>query len=340
MPAVKPTAGAKNVLAKLKAGGASKAFDGHKSDETKFGAGGDLPDGIEGGIAKLTEAKLDLHKEGKNKDKPYMMLTGIVVSPKTHNGLNVEGLRASKIIGLYAVGQGKSAKTQDDQIGVALNEMRKLGIETKDLSLDDWEDALNALLQEGPYFRFRTWKGEATPQFPNPRVNVEFRGKCEFTENGEGTEPHLEDSTESAAEEGQEAEPAEGDEDWAALGELADGGDTDAATKITAKAEELGIKDEAEGAENWTAAGVLIVETLAGGAPEGGDEGEPTPEPWKPKKGDFYDYKKPGARKAVSYEVTAVFAETVNLKAVEGGEVLRAVKWTSDPMTLGGKPLE
>ena len=132
-----------NILGKLKQQGAAKAFDGHKADETKLSGGGDLPAGIDAGKAQLIEAKLDEHKEGENKGKIYMMLTGIVVEPQQY-----AGLRAMKLIGLYDGKPGPNQKKQADRIAEALNEMRKLGVDTAGLSLDDWEAALEALKHE------------------------------------------------------------------------------------------------------------------------------------------------------------------------------------------------
>jgi len=339
MPSQTATGAAKNIAGKLKAAGAGRGFDNHKSDETKFGAGGDLPAGIEQGIAKLTVAKIDEYKsDSKLAGKLYMMFTGVVVSPKEHGGVPIEGLQFNQLVGLHDKkdGKGKITKSQEDMIGIALNEMRKMGIETKGLTLEDWEDALKALEQEGPYFRFRTWAGKATAEFPNPRTNYDLRGKCEFHSNG--AEGRVEDNSDPVASDSPSGDASE--EDWAAIGEAADADDTDAKAKISSKAKELNLIKEVEKAENWAAGAAIIAEALGGNeGSSAGDSGE-AEAPWAPEVGQFYGFKKVGARKAVEHEVTAVFKETVNLKNTETGDIIKAVKWTSDPPTLGGKPLE
>lgn len=265
MPAQTAPASASSILAKLKQRGADKAWNKHKADETRFGAGGDLPSGIEGGVAQLTTAKLDTHKDGDNKGEPYLILTGIVKRPAVHGDVQTRGLRAMKIVGLYARkarGGGKDT-TMEDAIDNALNEMRKLGVETEGLTLDDWPDVLNALQETKPHFRFRTWTGQATPQFPNPRVNVDFRGVIEdYVDDSDGSDGIVDETGgETAAYETNGHAGAEDGTDtatqsYAGLGEAADAGEYDPQVTLTEAAKEAGLDPEAY--PSWTALGEAL----------------------------------------------------------------------------------
>lgn len=324
-----------NLKGKLKGvlGGAVKK---HRTDDTVVPGGGDLPPGIDNGIAQLVEAKIDEHKDGNQKGKLFAFFSGVVVSVGESDPKGVIGRRASKIIGLYPSQDGK--KTTEDRVAELLNEMRLLGVDTSNLSEDDIEDALAALKAEAPYFAFRTWRGNATPAFPNPRTNTTFSGKVDHDEDGAGAEGGTVEDSSGAGEqagdagEGSSTEGGEGDEpDWTALGEAADGGDTEAAAKIESTGNELGIGEAVGGAENWLAGAMLIQEHLAGG--EGGAEA-----PWVPSVGETYKIKPAGAKKAVDVEITAVFESksTLNYKGADGKPV-KGVKYDSDAKTIAGQ---
>src|SRR5690606_14260673 len=78
MPAQKAT----SALLKKLGPGFKNAFNKHKEDETDYGAAGNLPAGIEGGIARLSKIEVKEFQTGKLKGKPYMSFTGVVVSPQ------------------------------------------------------------------------------------------------------------------------------------------------------------------------------------------------------------------------------------------------------------------
>ena len=139
----------------------SKAVEAHKGDETKFsGGGGDLPGGIENGIAQLVLCKFGVYEKGEFEGEYYWMAQGVVVSPKKHAGIVIEGLRTS--IGPEAICDtpNKARKTTEEHVAWVLNEMRKLGVDTSELSGDDLESTAEALQELGPHFRFRTWQGQ------------------------------------------------------------------------------------------------------------------------------------------------------------------------------------
>lgn len=305
MPVQKQASPVAGILKKL-----SGAVNKHRDDETRMG-GGNLPGGISGGIAKFAGGKIDEYKEGKNKGKPYMSLVGIVTHP-----LEYRGMHTRNRVDLFAKGEGEKHKTEDDMVGIALNELRKLGISTKGISADDIPDLIDAKAKEDVSFRFHTTATTPTKQYPNVRVYENWDGAIEHhTDNGE-VENAVEDETveSNGAAEGS---GDSGDVDWAEVGTAAENGDTDAQQQIKDAAESAGIGDEVDNADNWIAAAAL----LGGGSTEGDDEAPP-------EKGDTVKYKPPKAKKQVECEITAVFEgkKTCNLKD-ENGNSYKGIAW-------------
>ena len=153
-----------------------KAHATHATAETTFSNFGDPPAGIDNGVARLVECKFDEYKEGDNKGQPYFYAAGVIVSPKEHGGVPCDGLRVSIMCPLHDTPNRTSRKTFEDHLGWVYNELRKLGVDTTQLDPADLESTAEALKQSAPFFRFRTWKGKATPQFPDPRTNTDFCG--------------------------------------------------------------------------------------------------------------------------------------------------------------------
>lgn len=303
MPATKSASPAAEIAKKL-----SGSFNKTKSNETKVFSG-NLPGGINGGLAEFGGGKLDYYKEGLNKSKPYMSLFGIVRAPKEHVGMQTR-IR----VDLFAKGQGDKSKSEEEMVDIALNELRKLGIDTSALNPEDWQDAIDSKAKEGVVFRFSTSQSAPTKQYPNPRIWENWNGTIEsYESNGEeGTsttvveEPTASNDTSDSSEEN----------DWAAIGEAAEGGDTEAQNKIKEEADNRGLGEEVDGADNWIEAAALL-------------GGEAATEAATPEKGDTVNYKPPKAKKSIECEVTAVFEgkKTVNLKD-ENGNSYKGIAWT------------
>lgn len=331
---------------------AAQAFNNHKGEDTDYGQGGDCPAGIEGGVAQLTECKFDVHADGQFKGKVFFYAAGIVVAPKlADNGMVVEGLRTYQMCPLYDTPQRQTRKTQDDHLGWILNELRKLGLETANMEIGDLEDAVAALKEQKPYFQFRTWKGEPSKQYPNPRTNhVWIKALPDYVP--EGGDPATAGVEETPAEEPDEqpdepapppakktatagkgappkktpppaAEPADDEPDAAALAEAADGGDRAAAAKLKELAMGEGIEEDAiDNADNWTAVAELIAASNGGGEPADDEPAE-----WVPVTKEVVSYKPKGAKKAIDCEVIMVNTEkqTVNLRSNVDKAVIKAV---------------
>jgi len=310
-----------------------KAFNTHKSDDTNMGGGAELPPGIEGGIAQLVECKFDQYKRGPNQGEYFFYAAAVVVQPTEHGGIGIEGLRTSIMEPLCDTPQ-RSRPDMDAHLDWVLNELRKLGVATDDIDFDDIEDVAAAIKAEGPYMRFRTWQGEPTEQWPNPRVNHQWGGACTYTPDDDGDA--VVDNTDDDDEDDEDDTPAPVEDttdssDLDALAAASDEGDEEAQSKLADAAFEAGVDEEdVSNAENWVAVAELVKavdQDETDDDDDDDDDDEATD--WQPEKGEVYSYKPPKARKTVDCEVTAVFSgkETCNLKNLDDGKVYKAVSW-------------
>lgn len=271
-----------------KLGNAGKqGFDENKDKPPEYGSGGDLPDGINGGIAKLVDCKFDQYKQGNNVGKLFFYAAGVVVQPKEHNGIRIEGLRTSIMEPLFDdPKKATGRKTVQEHMGWILNELKKLGVDTSGMSYDSLESTVEALKEAAPYFRFRTWKGQkaTTGQYAGqePRVQHTWSGAIpDYTEDEDSQVNAVDDQVEETPEEPEADEtPAEDtpDFDEADLTSLAkkadnkkDKGAGEAQKRLTEMAESQGwTEDEISGADNWTA----VAQMIRDGKPEESSDDE------------------------------------------------------------------
>ena len=355
MPAVK---GKSLLISKL-----GKAFieahEQHRGDETEFSQFGELPPGIENGIAQLVDCKFDTYKKGDMEGNLYFYAAGVVVSPSevtirnspTDKGQNipVRGLRTSIMEPLCDT-PSRSRQTIKEHMAWIYNELRKLGMDTASLTPDAVEVACEALKKAQPHFRFRTWRGQPTEQYPDPRTNHSWNGFCEEPTSNEPamadeTAPVAKGPTTAPSKNGAPTAPsatsAEESPDIAQLVAAADAGNPE---QLSETALALGI-DQAviDSADSWKAVGELIEAALAGneGATEQHpDEPEEHPaakEAPEPKLKGVYAYrpvdpktKKPVV-KAVEVEVTSLDkkTQTVSLVRIDNRKVAyKAVAWS------------
>jgi hypothetical protein len=163
---------------------AVEAFNKHKGDETEYGNFGDLPPGIDGGIAQLVDCRVLEIKEGKQNAGELMFFArGVVVEPEEvedpRTGLVVRIKNRNTTISepLFHT-PGRARETFEDHMAHVLNQLRKLGLSTEDIAATDEEfnAQLATLKESAPFFRFRTWQGPKSDQYPNPRVNHTWEG--------------------------------------------------------------------------------------------------------------------------------------------------------------------
>ena len=186
-----------------------KAHENHKADDVKYDANGGLPAGIENGIAQLKTCKFGQYEKGDNKGEFYLMMTGIIVEPKAHEGVPVQGLRTS-IMEPMCDTPTRSRKSVDDHVAFVYNEFKKLGADTADADPDNLEELAAAVQEAAPYFRFRTWKGSVA-------TSGQYAGKESRTQevwNGivigyeQEVSGEVEDETEEAAKPAPAKKPA------------------------------------------------------------------------------------------------------------------------------------
>lgn len=295
-----------------------KAVIEHKDEPVNFGGGGDLPDGINAGVAQLVDCRFDQYKDGSMQGEYFFLAAGVVIAPEVHDNVRVAGLR-TQIMEPMCDTPDRSRKTISEHVAWVLNEMRKLGVDTSSLGIDDLEPAAAALKGESPHFRFRTWKGkkQTTGPFANqePRVQEQWKGSCEF--DGEATTAVEDHSVEAVPDDEVEA-AASGDVDIAALGKAADAGDEDASATLEDLANAKGI--DAGEIATWVEVAEML---LAEGEPVAADETT------TPKKGEIWYYKPPKAKKYAECEVTAVFdkAQKVNIKNLDTQESYKSIEF-------------
>lgn len=332
------------------------ALANHAQDETTYGQDFvDLPGGITGGIARLVDAKIGEYKTGANKGKPFLYMAGVVLEPKEapnivkawQNGkvqvvssekLNVQGQRTSLMLPLCKTSRRDGeTTTMDENIGKALNEVRKVGGEDCTESIDtpeDLEAVLEALKEAGPYFKFSTRSSDPTEAYPTQMVWESWRGSKDL----EDYVPEEGDDVIDDTEEGEEPDTDEDDsaeeEDLDALGADADQDDEASQEYLTGRAKKVGL--DPDDYEDWTS----LADALTEGASDPDDkedeeesedeelDGEEE-EDRAPEKEEVYLYKPPKHRKSIQCEVTAVFAgkQTCNLKSLDDEKVFKAVPW-------------
>lgn len=342
-----------------------KAHAAVKDKPAESQGGGEVPAGVEGGIAKLVSFSVGPMKKGKNAGKDMVSLRGIAVAPDfLPNGQKVAGLGTSVMFPLCDTPDRKGTQKMEDHWDNFTNAVKLLAgdealaaieVDPKlppdkqaQQVIDGTFQIVKDLIEGGCTFSFRTWIGEATAEYPNPRTNHVWDRACEWAPEGQAADPgggvDTPDEGEAPAEEPAAEEPSieaesEAPTDGVDLGALLAAADKDSTGKTAAgrpavaKLKELGIaagmtEEDIDNAENWGAV-VEFINSAGASAEEAAAEPEPEPEaPWEPAKGDVVKYalrgkdgkvmagkdKKP--IKASDHEVLTVSAKnrTVTLK--------------------------
>jgi len=319
----------------------AKAFEGSKNNEVVYDRGGELPV-IQAGVAQLISMTIGVYKNGPNKDKPFFRAAGTVLSPKKvrdddGNEIPVAGLQTSIMIPLCDTKTQKGEVTKmEEHMEKMINEVKKFGVDLSEVSFDDFDSTLEALVETAPQFKFRTWKSKATKEYPDPRCNHVWNGIVE-------EDDQVSTDDEGAVEVDDDAEAGEDDASESDTGEDDAGGEEDTssaddapavdekqlaelvkkANKKDKKAQqeliELAVaaghtQEEAENADDWESVAALAREPVGGGD---GDSGEGDSSSDEIEVGNQVQYrpidaktKKPG--KAVDCEVVKVY-KTGNL---------------------------
>lgn len=272
------------------------AIKAHAKDETDYGMDfSQLPGGIYGGIAILSDAKMGVYKSGRNVGKKFIYLQGTVEHPKSaaritkvlKNGKvevvstveeDIEG-KFTKLTLPWCESKNSKGETTSLDVNVknALNVLRTLGGDecTADLESEaDVEGLLKALVEQSPRFKFNTETRDPTAQYPNPMTFERWLGRKgleDYVPSENGSVAGTMDNT--GADKAAPAAVGEGrtDElDNKTLDELVEiaKGDEDDATegdsvkaarqKILDIAKELGVFEAANDASDWDEAKGVI----------------------------------------------------------------------------------
>jgi hypothetical protein len=332
-----------------------QAAEEHREDEVEFSGFSDLPPNINNGVAKLTKCWFGQFENGDNAGEYFFMAQGTVLEPLEAQDYDLEGNATSTVrtfgattkIGPEPVCDTPNAKgqrkTMADHLKWVQNEMKKLGASPDSLTGDALEQTAAALTEAQPTFRFRTWRGKKSAQFPNPRTNHSWEGLIDYDESSSPAAAELVRDDSAPGGNGVAAAPAgraaavDSDPDGA-LAELvarATAQEQDAIDSLTAIALEAGVsQEEVDGAGDWQEVYDLLTSRTAGGEePEATEEGPPP----DPAKGDIVGYRPldPRTKKPVKRPISCeiVFADrkskTVTLKRLDDNKLIAKVKWDS-----------
>jgi hypothetical protein len=306
-------------------------FELHKNDETTYGGGSDLPAGINGGIAQLTEMKIDEYKEGDNKGKLYLQIAGVVKSPEEHAGVKIAGLHTRKMLKLFA----NNRDSKEQAVSKALNEVRKMGGITSEIKARDLPKLMEALKNEAPHFRFRTYSftPPGAADDAEPMIIHEHKGKMDnYESNGSSG---VVDNTGTPSDAGASQVS---DEDWDAVLAAANSDDGEAQTKLQDTCKAMGMTaEEVDAIGSWEECVEIIRKGGAGGGSSeqsGGTEGT-----WKPEVNDEITVKLKGMKSAQKLKVKQVFKTTLHLYNETTKKDYKGIDWTSNPPTVGGVEL-
>lgn len=281
----------------------------HANDPIRFGSQ-DPPPGITNGIARLIEAGFAQVAEGKqNAGEYYFRAAGTIVEPKTveHNGsaVNVEGLRTTIIMPMYATGK----LSQEENFDRVRNMLGMLGGEgfMDGAELDSWEERAATLQEAAPFFRFST---KYKPAAPKPGGGEYPEGVYQNWYGNKGLEnysPNPDDGTvddtgggdaggrEEAGGDDGSGNDSDGDTDYTAmsledLAAAATDNDTAAQEEISRRGEEAGVGQETNDAQSWEDAIKVIADATKPKAGKGGKGGGKAAAGVTPKVGETYSY--------------------------------------------------
>jgi hypothetical protein len=355
----------------------SKAIQNHASDNTRQARSfGELPGGIKGGIAQATSAKIGNYREGTQyAGEQYLQIMATIVSPNQVTAIEpfwdaeankvsfkdpvkvqVQGMYLSKMLPLCTTQNPRQKKEEeqtdaDENVDIALNELRKIGLDTSELS-DEAELVQLLEVVADPevslFFKFSTTYRNPSEAYPEAGIWENWNGNQgveDFTLDGEEEEHEEEEvdvedeEAEVEEEEDEEEEEVEEEEEEGAAylegdGEAADEGNEPAAARLTQAASDADIDPNKY--ETW-----VEVEELLGTEEEEEDEGEDEKEVEEeeeeegeetvPEKGDVFNFKPPKKRKSVPCIVMASFEgkHTCNLKDLASGLSYKGIGWDS-----------
>lgn len=366
---------AQSGLARKYGGRLDAAVKAHAADETDFGFQ-QLPPGIRNGVAEVTKCYFDEYKSGTNKGEYYLRMEAVVLSPVMHrlpdgSMMKIAGMTTSIMRPMCETKNSEGKITpQDANVAEAMNEFRKLGVETAQVQTGaDLEVLAAAADQAVP--PIRTWFS-TSERVPRPGTNDKpgvwenwngskgledwtppedaAAGVVDETRTPESvgavaTNGHHSTATRPVAAAGPASLTQPGaysDEgsinaaDVDALVEKAESGDNDAANDINDMAKKLGVFDQTKDLQTWAEAGEVIKAALTGdvdptaSTDEAQAEDSPPPAKPDPTLNSTYKYK-PMVKGPGGRQVQAKKAADVQVLKVDKAKRTVDLKNLSDP---------
>jgi len=305
--------------------------------------GASLPGGIVNGIAKLNSYDI---KEDKN-GNPYVTITGIVHEPE-----ECESMKAT-IMHFISESQTKSI---EDKLEALSSDLQLLGADVSETDVDDWGNVLADLCEEGPFFKFNTWKPDddsnAFVFIQGLAEDWEDEDPDDDEEEEEDDDDEIEDEEEE--EEGDDEEEEEDDDE----DEDDEGEDDEEGDDELGEGDRVLVDNPEEDEEPWEGSIVSIdgdtaliatdddeeyeepVDCLTPADAEDEEEEEEEEEdddddddddddPWVPAVEEIYGYKATARSKVADCAVTDcdIEEETVTLKRLNDKKVFKNVSW-------------
>lgn len=153
--------------------------------------GQQLPDGVTRGVAQFSSYKIGKTKKGD----PYISLNFVAREGIGENNTPVKGTRFNV---LHVISPTSTKSIQDKLDGLS-NDLQLCGAEFENDDFGEVEEILDTMVEEKPLIYFNTWKGSATPQYPNPEVRAFIQGVAEGYEVEDEDENEDEEEEEEAS---------------------------------------------------------------------------------------------------------------------------------------------
>lgn len=165
--------------------------------------GQQIPGGIIRGVAQFS--KYNISETEDSKKTPYITLSAVVKEPEEYAGCPLS------ITHRFEETERASIEDKMDKFS---SDLQLLGVDTEEITEDDWEDALKGLKQEGPHFYFntRSWSFKNKDGETVDGVSIFIQGLAEDWDEDEDVTIE-EEAEEESDEEAEPEDDEEGDED-------------------------------------------------------------------------------------------------------------------------------
>jgi hypothetical protein len=285
------------------------AWKNSKKKEAKAGFK-PLPNGIENGVAKVIGGGFEQDKNGK----PYYWVKFKVVAPAEHADLEH---RKNYFL---APTKNQTAEQRMDKLS---SDLQHCGVNVGEIEESELPDAIENIGDDDRYVEFRTWKGKATKDFPNPETMMFLNQYLEdYTPDEDGVTDEAE--PEEEADESQDETEEEVEEEAEAEEEVE--AEEEAEPEVPASkpsSKKPSTKSSKPTGKSSKASGKPSPKAEP---TESAEEAEYEPQP-----NEVWNYKANPKAKAVEVKVIKVYPNQreVTVKRLDNDKILKEVSWDS-----------